>query len=71
MTRNELEKEIEETFSPIFRIIEHDECAFYQLIELLMRKGIINQKDFDDYLSRRAINDKMKEVNVALKEDFK
>lgn len=69
MNREVLEKQVEETFSPIFRMIERDECAFYQLIELLMMKGLINKGDFEKYLSNKAITKKMEEVNSALKEE--
>lgn len=69
MNRKELENEISETFNPIFRMIERDEIAFYQLLALLMNKGVINKDDFDEYLSSEAINKRIKEINDVLKKE--
>lgn len=69
MDREKLMAEIEETFAPIFKIIEYNECMFYQLLELLSSKGLITKDDYNKYLSNEAINKKMDMVNVALKEE--
>lgn len=69
MNREEILKEMKETFSPIFRMFEYDECMFYQLIELLGSKGIITREDYDKYLSNGAIKAKMEKVNKALEEE--
>ena len=69
MNIKELENEISETFNPIFRMTESDEIAFYQLLALLMNKGVINKDDFDEYLSSEAINKRIKEINDVLKKE--
>ena len=69
MDREKLMTEIEETFAPIFKIIEYNECMFYQLLELLSSKGLITKDDYNKYLSNEAINKKMDMVNAALKEE--
>lgn len=69
MDREKLMAEIEETFAPIFKIIEYNECMFYQLLELLGSKGLITKDDYNKYLSNEAINKKMDMVNAALKEE--
>ena len=69
MDREKLMAEIEETFAPIFKIIEYNECMFYQLLELLSSKGLITKDDYNKYLSNEAINKKMDMVNTALKEE--
>lgn len=69
MDREKLMAEIEETFAPIFKIIEYNECMFYQLLELLSSKGLITKDDYNKYLSNEAINKKMDMVNAALKEE--
>ena len=48
---------------------ESDEIAFYQLLALLMNKGVINKDDFDEYLSSEAINKRIKEINDVLKKE--
>lgn len=69
MDREKLMAEIEEAFAPIFKIIEYNECMFYQLLELLSSKGLITKDDYNKYLSNEAINKKMDMVNAALKEE--
>ena len=69
MDREKLMAEIEETFAPIFKIIEYNECMFYQLLELLSSKGLITKDDYNKYLSNEAINKKMDMANAALKEE--
>ena len=69
MDREKLMAEIEETFTPIFKIIEYNECMFYQLLELLSSKGLITKDDYNKYLSNEAINKKMDMANAALKEE--
>lgn len=71
MNKEELQKEIIETFSPIFRITERNEVAMFQLIELLNSKGIITKEDYEKYLSNNAINNKIKEMEVALGDEYK
>ncbi|MCI6457230.1 MAG: hypothetical protein MSA56_05970 [Clostridium sp.] len=69
MDREKLMAEIEEAFAPMFKIIEYNECMFYQLLELLSSKGLITKDDYNKYLSNEAINKKMDMVNAALKEE--
>lgn len=69
MDREKLMAEIEETFAPIFKIIEYNDCRFFQLLELLSAKGIISKDDYNKYLSNEAINKKMDMANAALKEE--
>ena len=64
--REELEKEIEDTFSPIFRMIERNQVMIYRLIELLVSKGVITKSDYEENLSSKAIDARMDEVNEAL-----
>lgn len=71
MNKEELQKEIIETFSPIFRIAERNEVAMFQLIELLNNKGIITKEDYEKYLSNNAINNKIKEMEVVLGDEYK
>ena len=71
MNKEELQKEIIEIFSPIFRIAERNEVAMLQLIELLNNKGIITKEDYEKYLSNNAINNKIKEMEVALGDEYK
>ncbi len=71
MNKEELQKEIAETLSPIFRIAERNEVAMFQLIELLNNKGIITKEDYEKYLSNNAINNKIKEMEVALGDEYK
>lgn len=71
MNKEELQKEIIETLSPIFRIAERNEVAMFQLIELLNNKGIITKEDYEKYLSNNAINNKIKEMEVALGDEYK
>lgn len=71
MNKEELQKEIAETLSPIFRIAERNEVAMFQLIELLNSKGIITKEDYEKYLSNNAINNKIKEMEVALGDEYK
>ena len=71
MNKEELQKEIIETFSPIFRIAERNEVAMFQLIELLSSKGIIGKDDYDKYLSNKAIDNKIQEMEVALGDEYK
>ena len=69
MNKEEVLKEIEETFSPMFRMFEYNECMFYQLLELLGSKGIITKDDYNKYLSRSAIEAKIEKVNKVLGEE--
>lgn len=69
MNKEEVLKEIEETFSPMFRMFEYNECMFYQLLELLGSKGIITKDDYNKYLSGAAIQTKIAEINKALEEE--
>ena len=71
MDKEKLMAEIEETFAPVFRMIEYTECMFYQLLELLGSKGIITKADYDKYLSSGAIKAKIAEINEALEEENK
>lgn len=71
MNKEELQKEITETLSPIFRIAERNEVAMFQLIELLNNKGIITKEDYEKYLSNNAINNKIKEMEVVLGDEYK
>lgn len=71
MNKEELQKGIAETLSPIFRIAERNEVAMFQLIELLNNKGIITKEDYEKYLSNNAINNKIKEMEVALGDEYK
>ena len=69
MDREKLMAEIEETFAPIFKIIEYNECMFYQLLELLSSKGLITKDDYNKYLSGAAIQAKIAEINKDLEEE--
>ena len=69
MDREKLMAEIEEIFAPMFRMLEYDDCRFFQLLELLNAKGIISKDDYNKYLSNEAINKKMDMVNAALREE--
>ena len=63
------QEEMEDIFTPIFRMFEYNDCRFFQLLELLSAKGIISKDDYNKYLSNEAINKKMDMVTVALKEE--
>jgi len=69
MSNKELVKEIEDTFSPVFRMIERCENLTYQLIKVLIMKGVISGEDYKEHLSAEALEKLNAEIEVALKED--
>lgn len=69
MNREKLMAEIEEAFAPMFKMIEYNDCMFYQLLELLNSKGLITKDDYNKYLSGAAIQAKIAEINKALEEE--
>ena len=69
MNKQEIQKEIETTFSPVFRMIERNEIMFYQLLKVLKMKGILTDEDFDKYLSQNAIDMETEKINKILSGD--
>lgn len=69
MNREEIEKMAEDTFGILFRMQEQTQCQIYQIIHLLIDKGIITKEEYDKYLSIEAIDKIMNNINEALKEE--
>lgn len=69
MNREEIEKMAEDTFGVLFRMQEQTQCQIYQIIHLLIDKGIITKEEYNKYLSIEAIDKIMNNINEALKEE--
>lgn len=48
------------------RKMEHLEVEYYSLIQLLSTKGYINQKDYETWLSEKALQEVLDAVNDKL-----
>lgn len=66
---DELKETFEGTFGIFFEMNEKVQVQIYQLITLLMKKGIITQDDYDKYLSIEATDDVFKKIDEKLSEE--
>jgi len=64
-----LDDELKETFGIFFEMNEKVQVQIYQLITLLIKKGIITQDDYDKYLSIEATDDVFKKIDEKLSEE--
>lgn len=65
MNKEEM-KLLSEMNSYVHKSIEYFELKIYSLVQLLMDKGIINNDDYQNYLSEEALNDLLTKINEEL-----